>query len=246
MKKTNHKKIYSKLKSLKDFYKKKTPRNETGFELIFGQRGTGKTTVLAKQYLQWLNKKVNKKHCHKYFYSNVQYKLITQDYYVLDLNNYRITDYIERTPKAIKWKCCTTPKNREDTPFKIKENSIIQIDEIGILYHARSFKEMPQEFINLTKVCRHLQLKLICCSQQYDIDKALRQTANNLYLMNKIGNLNYKRKIIKEIIIRDDKTEEGKAESQICDNVKFAPILQKGSIEFTFIPFYTNLFNSFD
>lgn len=243
-KKTNKYKVkYSKIESAKEFFKGKKPA-PSGLIITFGQRGSGKTTMIAKDYLKWL-KKDNA--IYNDFYSNTEFKLKTKETHYLDLEHYKFTDYIEQNKITKKYGAFTDPTERglEDTPYKIRGNCIIEIDELGIIANSRDYKNFPKELIHFIKILRKLGILFKANSQTYDIDKQMRLGASDLRLMTKIGYWTISRKIKKYIAINESKDDNGNAESQIVDRVEFASILEKDAIKITFIPFYTKIYDSF-
>lgn len=233
MKKIN----YSKINSYKHFISDKRPA-PSGLVITFGSRGVGKTTIIAKDYYNWLKKD----HIiYKQFFSNVQFNIDDPNYKYLDLEHYNFTDYIASTPITRKYKAFTSPIQRglPDTPFKIEGNCIIEIDELGIIANSRDYKSFPKELIHFIKILRKLGIMFKANSQSYDIDKQLRLGASELRLMTKTLDFNVSRRINKFIAINEGKDSNGNAESQIVDRVEFASILQKDSLKITFIPFYS-------
>lgn len=240
--------LIDQLKSIKNYYFKKK-QAPSGLIISFGNRGVGKSTNIAKDYYKWL-KKDHKQYTH--FYSNVELKKYNDNYHYLDLNKYYLTDYIPITEKTINGRCYTDPTTRKDkygnyltdTPFKIEENSIIELDELGIISHNRDWKNTPQEFKNLIKYLRKLGILFKANSQEYDIDVVIRRGANELRMMKKIGNINISRLYNKKITIK--KAEESQnAESQIVDEITPGIIILPGVVKLTYIPKYTDLFDSF-
>ena len=251
MKRNKTKITYSKFESLKHFiFGKKQALS--GLIISFGNRGSGKSTDIAKDEFLW-EKKVKGYKSYTDFYSNVKINTNNPNYHYLDLIHYKITDYLPLNEKTKNGKLIPIdPKTNEyiivDTPFKINENSIIELDELGIVAHARNYKQFPQEFIFFVKYLRKLGILMKANSQSYDIDKTLREGASDLRLKRKFLFWSISRKINKKIVCSDSKDKNGvyTAESQIHDELSFAPILTKGALNVTFIPFYTDRFNSFE
>lgn len=231
----------NKFKSFVNYIKPKKV-SPSGLYIYFGQRGTGKTTLIAKEYWkQW--KRYKKGKCsYKHFYTNVKiYNEDDHDFYrYIDLYNYKLTDYID--PKICECKI-STYSIEKNIPYFIDRNNIIYIDEMGTIAHARNYKNFPTEIINLVKYLRHLSILMICNSQSYDIDKTLRTGANELRLLKKILFWNVSRRIKKEIKVSNDKEN---ADEQISDHIELAKFYMPNAINITFIPFYTDLFNSYE
>lgn len=235
---------YSKFRSFFDFSRSKKPA-PSGLVISFGNRGSGKTTNIAKDYLKWLKKDFKKYHS---FYSNVEFNIVNDNCFYLDLEHYKFTDYIIQNSLTRKYQAFTDPRERglADTPFKISGNCIIELDELGIIANSRDYKNFPKELIHLIKILRKMGILFKANSQNYDIDKQLRMGASELRLNRKIINWTISRKINKFIAINDSTDSNGNAESQIVDKVEFAKLFEKDSVKITFIPFYTNLYDSFN
>lgn len=241
---------YSKLNSFKHFIfgKKQAP---SGLIIEFGNRGSGKSTDIAKDELLW-EKRSKEFSTYTDFYSNVRINTTNPNYHYIDLVKYNFIDYFPLNDKTKNARMIPKDKNGDyvvvDTPFKFNENSIIELDELGIIAHNRDFKSFPQEFKNFVKYLRKLGILMKANSQSYDIDKTLREGASDLRLKRKFLFWSISRKILKKIVCSDskNKTTIVTAEQQIHDELKFAPIFVKNAIHLTFIPFYTDRFNSFE
>lgn len=244
---------YSKFESFKNYFKSSTP-SPSGMIILFGSRGVGKSTDIAKREhkLEMLRKKG--KCPYDKFYSNLKFERADPDFcYYLDLNKYRFTDYID--PSISSYKISTygvveklkdgTIVNDHKPPFTIGKNCYICLDELGVLYQNRDYKNFPKEFTSYIKFLRHFGVYFVCYSQAYDIDKSLRTGANELYLLRRLSHITFGRKLKKYIAVAD-KDEENNADSQICDRIEFCSIFEAGSLTFTYIPFYTDKFNSYE
>lgn len=226
-----------KIKSAITFFKSK--KNDASGSIIkFGSRGCGKSTDIAKAFFRFENSK-NSNYSH--FYSNLYINSESSNFHFLDLNTFNFTDYIDPNLSS-NYSGYYTVAN---TPFKIQRNSVIYLDELGLLYSNRSWKSFPKEFTKFCRLLRHFNILLVMYSQSYDIDKSLRTSANELYLMTKLGHLTINRRIKKYIGVTD-KDDEHNADSQICDKVELCTLLEPHALSFTYIPFYTYLFDSFD
>lgn len=66
-------------------------------------------------------------------------------------------------------------------------DSLILIDEIGVLHSNRDFKTMPREAVEFFKMQRKYHLTIIVSSQTMDFDKKIRDLCDRIYLCNRIG-----------------------------------------------------------
>lgn len=229
---------YKKFRSWLNFHKQKKPA-PSGLIITFGARGSGKSATIAKRYLKWLRKEQS---VYKGFYSNIEFTIPNPNSHYLDLENHKITDYFDPDDPAIKKYKVSTYDFMNPVEFFISRDSIICLDELGIIANSRDYANFPKEFIHLIKILRKLGILMLANSQNYDIDKQLRLGASDLRLQKKIVNLSYSRKIKKWIDISKDSNS---AESQIVDQVDFANIFEKDAIQLTYIPFYAALYDSF-
>lgn len=127
--------------------------------------------------------------------------------------------------------------------YEMEKHSVLFIDEIGIIWHARDFKKFAKEVREWFKLQRHRHLVVYCYSQSFDIDKSLRDLCDEIWIAKKVfGVFTVKKKVIKEIGIVEA-TAEG--ESRFVDNLKVVPWILPGSRQYTYIPKYARYFDSF-
>jgi hypothetical protein len=129
--------------------------------------------------------------------------------------------------------------------FEFPPHSLIVIDEIGMIWDNRNFKNFRPEVRDWFKLQRHRKCKVICASQSFDVDKKIRDLADDMFLLQKKFRVfSYGKRILK---ILDITEATGDSESRIVDNLKFDSILWfwAGSRTLTFIPAWTKYFNSF-
>lgn len=129
--------------------------------------------------------------------------------------------------------------------YHIPPRSIVLLDEIGLIWHARSFKEFPKHVLRWFKLQRHHKVKVYATSQDFDVDKALRILADDMYLLcNKLRVFSWGKRIIK---YPDLVTTAGEgSQNTLADQLKFDFFLFPGSRMFTWIPRWAKYFNSFD
>lgn len=129
--------------------------------------------------------------------------------------------------------------------FEFPSHSLIVIDEIGMIWDNRNFKNFKPEVRDWFKLQRHRKCKVICASQSFDVDKKIRDLADDMFLLQKKFRVfSYGKRILK---ILDITEATGDSESRIVDNLKFDSILWfwAGSRTLTFIPAWTKYFNTF-
>lgn len=174
--------------------------------LVFANIGAGKTTLLARYAQKELRKMKKGKSKYKHIISNTPISGVT---------------YI--------------PKLRELLRKYSPEETLILVDEAGIIWNNRKMK-MSDEEIEYIKLIRHYKSKLIAISQSYDdVDITIRRLYTNIYLLNKIGQITLVRPIRKYVTI-DKETE------QIVDGYKFKLINSWGTL---YRQLYYNYFDSY-
>lgn len=66
-------------------------------------------------------------------------------------------------------------------------DSLILIDEVGVLHSNRDFKSMPREAIEWYKMQRKRRLTVVVSSQTMDVDKKIRDLCDRIYVCQRIG-----------------------------------------------------------
>jgi len=127
---------------------------------------------------------------------------------------------------------------KDYTPDK---HSVIFLDEIGVTWHARDFKQFDKKIREWFKFQRKYKCRVYANSQDFDIDKGLRSLTDSMILQSNIGNfISISRPIIRKVGFTDA-TFTG--ESKLVDQLQFAP---PWNYKFYFMPKYFNAFNSYD
>lgn len=131
--------------------------------------------------------------------------------------------------------------NTDDLGKFIPEpNSSIYIDEGGVKFDNRNFKNFPPELRDFFKYMRKYKCKCMINSQTYDIDLKIKACVDRLALSRSIGNVfSWYRPIIKTIKFTDANYT---GESKICDQLKWASLW---NWRFIYMPRYHKYFDSF-
>lgn len=128
------------------------------------------------------------------------------------------------------------------------ENSVLFIDEAGILFDNRNFKNFSADMTKFIKLHRHYKVAIYLYSQSYDIDKKWRDIMDYCYLCTNWFNvISVARKITRKItIVHAD--SGGTGESHLADDMDFTPwfTIPFGGAIFTWIPYWAKYFDSFD
>ena len=131
--------------------------------------------------------------------------------------------------------------------YEFPKHSLLIIDEIGMIWDNRNFKSFPVEVRDWFKLQRHRCVKVYCASQSFDVDKKIRDLADDMFLLQKKFRVfSYGKRILKVLDIVEA-TGEHNSESRIVDQLKFDSLLWffLGSRTLTFIPRWAPYFNSF-
>lgn len=131
--------------------------------------------------------------------------------------------------------------------FEFPEHSCVLIDEVGMIWDNRNFKSFPSEVRDWFKLQRHRKVKVYLASQSFDVDKKIRDLADDMFLLQKKFRVfSYGKRILKRLdIVEADGSQN--SESRIVDQLKFDSLLffWAGSRTLTFIPHWVPYFDSF-
>lgn len=194
------------------------------FIIVVGKMGSGKTTLLTKQALKYKKSKrlIWDDKIHKFrfvklnIYSNSEIKGI---------------DYNDFNPKEL------------GITFKPKQYSVLFIDERSIFWSNRKFKSIPEETLTFMKQLRKHHCRIYLYSQSFNVDKVMRDLSQEMWLCKSfLITWSLSRRILKAPTIKESAID---AESQLVDNIKFAPIIIPGNMHLTWIPRWIKYFDSF-
>lgn len=186
-------------------------RNPYKLIMVFGKKGSGKSTLQAKLSLQY-NRKGWKVFCST--------PGIPGTYY-FDTSQVGITSF--------------------------PPNSVILVDEVGMVWDNRDFKNFKSYTRDYFKLQRHYRNIVYLFSQSFDVDKKIRDLTDQMYLTKNFFNcFSLARSIDKKITIVH--ANEGQGVSTLADDMDFTPLwlFWCGSIKITYIPKYVKYFNSYD
>jgi len=124
-------------------------------------------------------------------------------------------------------------------------NSVLLVDEVGMIWDNRNFKNFKNEVRDWFKLQRHRRVKVYLFSQTFDIDKKIRDLTDDMYLVEKrLRVFSYAKRILKKTVLNKSTAE---SPAKIDEDLQFDSLLffWCGSRRLTFIPKYTKYFNSF-
>ena len=179
--------------------------------MVFGKKGSGKTTFLAKKAFKYVK-------MGRPVYSTV---------YVPGTYLFDVQDI-----------------GRKSFP----KNAVIFIDEVGMIWDNRQFKNFRTDVRDYFKLQRHYGHTVYLFSQTFDIDVKLRNLTDEMYLCKcYFGWISLARRIKRDIILTEP---TGDNEARIADSLEFYPlwlsIFGGQTVQFTFIPRWCRLFDSFE
>lgn len=176
--------------------------------MIFGKKGSGKTTTLTALALDHVRKGWN-------VYSTIDIPF------------------------------CNTFNVDDIGTFTFPPKSAVFIDEVGMIWDNRDFKNFKTNVRDFFKLQRQYKCKVYLFSQSFDIDKKLRDLTDEMYLLTNFCRVwSFQRRILKKIgISNGDQNNSGV--SSLVDTYRFdLPFF--GGWKFVFIPRYVKYFTSFD
>ena len=136
--------------------------------------------------------------------------------------------------------------NYEDIGYKqFPEHSCIIVDEVGMIWDNRNFKNFKPEVRDFFKLQRHYKCCLILASQTFDVDKKIRDLADEMYLVKKSFRVfSYAKRILRQTVLVKSTAE---APAKIDEDLVFDSLLLfwAGSRKLSFIPKWSAWFDSF-
>lgn len=131
--------------------------------------------------------------------------------------------------------------------YEFEPHSLLIVDEVGMIWDSRHFKQFKDEVRDWFKLQRHRKVKVILASQSFDVDKKIRDLADEMYLLEKHFRVfSYGKRILKRLdIVEADGSKD--SESRIVDQLQFDSFFffWAGSRFLTFIPAWVDYFDSF-
>lgn len=119
-------------------------------------------------------------------------------------------------------------------------HSALFIDEGGLIWDNRGFKSFDKGYTEFFKLQRKYKCKVYINSQDFDIDKKIRQLTDSMVLMTSIaGCIGVIRPIVRKVALVE---ASAAGESRIADNLKFSGLF---SFRFLWLPRYFRYFDSY-
>ncbi len=129
--------------------------------------------------------------------------------------------------------------------FQIPPRSVLLVDEVGMIWDNRNFKNFKSEVRDWFKLQRHYKVRVFLFSQTFDIDKKLRDLTDDMYLVTNVARVfSYAKRIRRRVCLVEPM---GDSPSRIDESLRFDSILffAFGSRILTYIPYWSRFFGSF-
>lgn len=120
-------------------------------------------------------------------------------------------------------------------------DSCLLLDEVGMLYDNRDFRNLKKSVRDFFKLQRHYKVVCFLASQTFDIDKKIRDLVDQMYLVSNVATAFSLVRPIRKTVTLTEATAEG--ESRIAENLKFCFIT---SWRLLWIPSTIRYFQSFN
>lgn len=126
--------------------------------------------------------------------------------------------------------------------------AVIMVDEAGMVWDARDFKNFKAQVRDYFKLQRHYKNTVYLFSQSFDIDKKLRDLTDRMYLVTNVFNaFSVARAIAKTTgLSNPDRNISGEAKLVELYHFESLFLFWAGSIKITYLPRYFKYFDSFE
>lgn len=135
--------------------------------------------------------------------------------------------------------------NYKDIGYKnIPPYSLLLVDEVGMIWDNRNYKDFKSEVRDWFKLQRHYKVKVVLFSQTFDIDKKLRDLTDDMFLCcNVLRVFSWAKRITRRVVLVQPGPD---TPARIDEELKYDSILfwPFGSRILTFIPKWAPYFDS--
>lgn len=131
-------------------------------------------------------------------------------------------------------------------PHAFPENSVIFIDEVGMIWDNRDFKNFKSNVRDYFKYQRHYKNKVYLFSQTFDVDVKLRNLTDYMFMCRCVANVfSVATRISRKLVVVEP---TGESEGRITDGYQVEPfwltLIGMKVAYFTYIPKYAGYFDS--
>lgn len=237
-------------------------RNPFKLIMIFGRKGSGKSTFIAKMCYKQLKKNVKSPRSAMLIYSSIP---LDDRSMLWDITHISIKIFIPRIyahtfviPRrslirnldklSDEYKEIRLFQPTDIGPYTFPPNSVCHIDEVGMIWDNREFKKFSTLVRDWFKLQRHYHCNVFLYSQTFDIDIKLRNLTDYMYMVKNFANfLSFAHRINRKLVVVEP---TGDSEGRIADGYELVGILFQliglKVLQFTFIPRWAKYFNSFE
>lgn len=173
--------------------------------LVFGKKGSGKSTYLVKVAKRYTKKGWT-------VYTNMD------EFSMPGLRHFDIQHLGDFVPD---------------------ENSVLLLDEVGMIWDARDFKAFKPSVRDFFKLQRHYRVIVYMASQTFDVDKKIRDLCDGMFLHTNFARVFTLGKRITRKVVLTVSTSE--SESRISEDLVMLPFW---NWTLTYIPKYARYFDS--
>lgn len=236
-------------------------RNPYKFNLYIGKKGSGKTTLMTQIALRYLNS------THTYWESTGDIKVTYRGKdkngnwhrWFTNIGRPIVSAKLHNNIVRTKWTVYSNVDlnipgikvfNARDLGTFVPEGpAIVLIDEVNLIWDNRgTFSKDPKQKLSTDtqaffRLSRQYRCRIYAFSQTFDTDRKLRMLADNLWLCRSFGIHSLIRKIDKRVTIKESALD---ADSQIVDDLKFAPWWIPGNIQLLSLRKYRAFFKSYN
>lgn len=128
----------------------------------------------------------------------------------------------------------------------IAPHSAVFVDEVGLIFDNRNYKDFKPEVKEFFKKHRHYKVKIYLFSQSFDVDKKIRDVTDNIYILYKyLGVLTVAKKVrTKLVAVQPD----GEHEGRIGTSLELTPwwMAPFGARKFVWLPKWYKYFDSYE
>ena len=135
--------------------------------------------------------------------------------------------------------------NYKDIGYKqIPPHSLLLVDEVGMIWDNRNFKDFKTEVRDWFKLQRHYKVKVVLFSQTFDIDKKLRDLTDDMFLCTNVLRIfSWAKRITRRVVlVKPGNDSPARIDEELAyDGLIWWPF---GSRILTFIPHWAPYFDS--
>lgn len=135
--------------------------------------------------------------------------------------------------------------NYKDIGYKeIPPQSLLLVDEVGMIWDNRNYKDFKPEVRDWFKLQRHYKVKVVLFSQTFDIDKKLRDLTDDMFLCtNVLRVFSWAKRITRRVVLVQPGPD---TPARIDEELKYDSLIwwPFGSRILTFIPAWAPFFDS--